>query len=83
MFKDTSGVGKKAKKASGGNIKSDDIKFGSSVKSTKKVNNQMKKRGWSEESVKSVVDHPHTTRRVSIKLLGMMPLYFMTKMVHM
>ncbi|MBC1613021.1 hypothetical protein HB937_06570 [Listeria welshimeri] len=70
VFKDTSGVGKKAKKASGGNIKSDDIKFGSSVKSTKKVNNQMKKRGWSEESVKSVVDHPHTTRKSVNKATG-------------
>ncbi|MBC1362812.1 hypothetical protein HB797_00950 [Listeria welshimeri] len=70
VFKDTSGVGKKAKKASGGNIKSDDIKFGSSVKSTKKVNNQIKKRGWSEESVKSVVDHPHTTRKSVNKATG-------------
>ncbi|EAG5354611.1 transposase [Listeria monocytogenes] len=58
------------KKAREGHIKSDNIKFGSSVKSTKKVNNQMKKRGWSEESVKSVVDHPHTTRKSGNKATG-------------
>ncbi|EAG4184192.1 transposase [Listeria monocytogenes] len=58
------------KKAREGHIKSDNIKFGSSVKSTKKVNNQMKKRGWSEESVKSVVDHPHTTRKSGNKSTG-------------
>ncbi|EKZ0313990.1 transposase [Listeria monocytogenes] len=58
------------KKAREGHIKSDNIKFGSSVKSTKKVNNQMKKRGWSEESVKSVVDHPHTTRKSVNKATG-------------
>ncbi|MBC2288019.1 T7SS effector LXG polymorphic toxin [Listeria farberi] len=58
------------KKAREGYIKSDNIKFGSSVKSTKKVNNQMKKRGWSEESVKSVVDHPHTTRKSVNKATG-------------
>ncbi|EAG9432584.1 transposase [Listeria monocytogenes] len=58
------------KKAREGHIKSDNIKFGSSVKSTKKVNNQMKKRGWSEESVKSVVDYPHTTRKSGNKATG-------------
>ncbi|EHY61833.1 putative transposase [Listeria monocytogenes FSL J1-208] len=58
------------KKAREGHIKSDNIKFGSSVKSTKKVNNQMKKHGWSEESVKSVVDHPHTTRKSGNKATG-------------
>lgn len=63
-------VEKSTEKASGGNIKSDDIKFGSSVKSTKKVNNQMKKRGWSEESVKDVVDHPHSTRKSVNKATG-------------
>ncbi|OLQ22440.1 hypothetical protein AJQ09_11525 [Listeria seeligeri] len=63
-------VEKSTEKASGGNIKSDDIKFGSSVKSTKKVNNQMKKRGWSEESVKDVVDYPHSTRKSVNKATG-------------
>ncbi|MBC1571797.1 transposase [Listeria sp. FSL L7-1426] len=69
-FKVSKALLNRRKKAREGHIKSDNIKFGSSVKSTKKVNNQMKKRGWSEESVKSVVDHPHTTRKSGNKATG-------------
>ncbi|MBC2186119.1 transposase [Listeria sp. FSL L7-0253] len=69
-FKVSKALLNRRKKAREGHIKSDNIKFGSSVKSTKKVNNQMKKRGWGEESVKSVVDHPHTTRKSGNKATG-------------
>lgn len=44
-------------------IKSEDIKFGSTAKSTKKLNRQMEQRGWSEKTVKDIADKPHTTRK--------------------
>jgi len=42
--------------------KSDDLVFGSGTKPYKKLNNQMRKRGWDSASVKNIVDTPYTTR---------------------
>ena len=38
------------------------IKYGSESKSETKLNNQLKKRGWTQESVQDTVDNPYTTR---------------------
>ena len=50
--------------------KSEDIKFGSDVKSEQKLNNQMKKRGWDERSIRNTVDFPYTTRRSINRAIG-------------
>jgi len=44
----------------GGN--SSNVKFGSDVKSSQKLMNQMSNRGWTKTSVKNTIDAPYTTR---------------------
>ena len=39
-----------------------EIKYGSSVKSESKLNNQMKKRGWTKELIQETIDNSYTTR---------------------
>ena len=51
------GIGYVAGSVAGGNII-----FGSSVKSAKKISNQMASRGWTERSVRRTVNNPYTTR---------------------
>ena len=40
-------------------IKSSDLVFGSSTKSTQKLMNQMNSRGWTEDLVRNTVDNPY------------------------
>ena len=49
-----------SKGTGGGN--SNNVKFGSDVKSSQKLTNQMSNRGWTEASVKNTIDAPYTTR---------------------
>ncbi len=43
-------------------IKSSDLVFGSSTKSTQKLMNQMNSRGWTEDLIRNTVDNPYTIR---------------------
>ena len=45
------------------NYKKLELKFGSDVKSYKKLLRQMKKRGWTENSIKETVNKPYTIRK--------------------
>ena len=47
-----------------------ELKFGSDTKSTQKLNNEMSKRGWTEETVKDTVNNPYTTRKATNKATG-------------
>ena len=50
--------------------KGEDVKFGSDVKPEPKLANQMKSRGWTEQSVRDTVDSPYTTRTSTNKATG-------------
>ena len=56
-----------------------DVKFGSSTKSAQKVNNQMVKRGWTEDVVRNTVDKPYTTRTSVNKATGNPATVYYTK----
>jgi len=46
------------------------LEFGGKTKSKTKLENEMGKRGWTEEDVKDTVDEPHTTRDSENKANG-------------
>ncbi len=49
---------------------SDEIKFESPTKSYGKVQNQIKNRGWTQESIKNTVDNPFQTRNAINRATG-------------
>lgn len=51
-------AGKPASASSAGNS----IKFGSDAKSATKLTNQIRQRGWTEDTVRNPVNNPYTTR---------------------
>ena len=51
-------------------IKSSELVFGSSTKSTQKLMNQMKNRGWTEDLIRNTVDNPYTSRTSVNKATG-------------
>jgi RHS repeat-associated protein len=59
------GVGRagKAADAGAGASRGSDLVFGSSSKSTEKLRSQMIRRGWTDRSVREVIDSPYTTRK--------------------
>ncbi|WP_249294473.1 colicin E5-related ribonuclease [Fumia xinanensis] len=54
----------------GSGTKGDQIVFGSDTKSATKLNNQMTKRGWTENTVRDTVNQPYTTRVSTNKATG-------------
>lgn len=46
------------------------LKFGSNTKTANKLANQMKKRGWTQASVKKLTNNPYTTRKSTNKATG-------------
>jgi len=67
------------KAAGGAKTAGKDVKFGSSTKSAQKVNNQMVKRGWTEDVVRNTVDKPYTTRTSVNKATGNPATVYYTK----
>ena len=61
MYGGGSSVGVSAK-GDTATIKSSELIFGSSTKSTQKLMNQMNSRGWTDGAIKNTVDNPYTTR---------------------
>lgn len=51
-----------ASESGSSSIKSSELVFGSSTKSTQKLMNQMKNRGWTEDLIRNTVDNPYTSR---------------------
>jgi hypothetical protein len=75
-------VGRKGTDAaeSAGSIRSSkDLNFGSTAKPAQKLNNQMRKRGWDENSVKNVYDSPYTTRQATNRATGNPATAYFTK----
>ena len=60
-------------------IKSTDLIFGSSTKSTQKLMNQMNSRGWTEFLIKDTVDNPYTIRVSMNKATGNSATVFYTE----
>lgn len=52
------------------NTKGEDVIVGSNTKSEQKLNNQMNKRGWTEQEVRNTIDSPYTTRTSTNKATG-------------
>lgn len=63
----------------GATIKSSDLVFGSSTKSTQKLMNQMNSRGWTEDLIRNTVDNPYTTRISINKATGNSATVFYTQ----
>lgn len=75
-------VEKEAGEVEGGStstIKSSDLVFGSSTKSTQKLMNQMNSRGWTEDLVRNTVDNPYTIRASVNKATGNSATVFYTQ----
>ena len=60
-------------------IKSSDLVFGSSTKSTQKLMNQMNSRGWTEDLIRNTVDNPYTIRTSVNKATGNSATVFYTQ----
>ena len=60
-------------------IKSSDLVFGSSTKSTQKLMNQMNSRGWTEDLIRNTVDNPYTIRTSVNKATGNAATVFYTQ----
>ena len=65
----------------GGNksINSSELVFVSTTKSTQKLTNQMKSRGWTEDLIKNTVDNPYTVRSSVNKATGNTATVFYTR----
>ncbi|MBC1606133.1 RHS repeat protein, partial [Listeria rocourtiae] len=48
----------------------DSLKFGSNTKKANKLANQMKSRGWTQASIKKLINKPYTTRKSTNKATG-------------
>ena len=60
-------------------IKSSDLVFGSSTKSTQKLMNQMNGRGWTEDLIRNTVENPYTIRTSINKATGNSATVFYTQ----
>ena len=60
-------------------IKSSELVFGSSTKSTQKLMNQMNSRGWTEDLIRNTVDNPYTIRSSVNKATGNSATVFYTQ----
>lgn len=60
-------------------IKSSELVFGSSTKSTQKLMNQMNSRGWTEDLIRNTVDNPYTIRTSVNKATGNSATVFYTQ----
>lgn len=60
-------------------IKSSELVFGSSTKSTQKLMNQMNSRGWTEDLIRNTVDNPYTIRTSVNKAIGNSATVFYTQ----
>ena len=63
----------------GRTVRSNELVFGSSTKSTQKLSNQMSSRGWTEDIVRDTVDNPFTTRNSINKATGNSTTVFYTE----
>ena len=65
-FKNTKGARFHAKMQG----KESKVKFGSDAKTVDKLNRQMSKRGWTNDTVIDTVDNPFTTRKATNRATG-------------
>ena len=54
----------------GGGGSGSSVRFGSDAKSGQRLANQMSQRGWTEDTVRSTVNNPHTTRSATNRATG-------------
>ena len=78
-FLKEAGVAEDVIKGGTSTIKSSDLVFGSSTKSTQKLMNQMNSRGWTEDLIRNTVDNPYTIRTSVNKATGNSATVFYTQ----